>query len=132
MMTNRKKLRVGCIGSRKWKDKQKVFLFLDYIQEYICAIISGKADGPDKFGERWGRKKGLEIAEFPPDSKRKHRYHYRNRLIVEDSDIIIAFWDGSSTGTMYTVEYARRLGKPVFIIKKDTDISILDEIKKMF
>lgn len=123
-----KKLVVGVIGSRKWKDKKKVYLFLDYIRSLVSGVASGDADGPDRFGASWARRNGLDVYYFPPNSGRKHRYHYRNRLIVEKSDIIIAFWDGSSTGTQYTVEYARRLKKDTYIIKKETMISALDPI----
>lgn len=32
--------------------------------------------------------------------------HYRNRLIVDDADRVMAFWDGSSPGTRGTLDYA--------------------------
>ena len=116
-------LKIGVIGSRKWKNSKLINEFLTTHKDKISEIISGDAEGPDKMGARWARKNGVDVCYFPPDSKRKHRYHYRNRLIAERADVIVAFWDGSSTGTMYTCDYAKKLGKPVLIIKSNTDIS---------
>lgn len=42
-------------------------------------------------------------------------YHARDRLIVDNSDIIICFWSGiRSGGTYNTVKYAIRTGRPVY------------------
>lgn len=60
----------------------------------------------------------METQEFLPDHKKyKHAYHHRNRLIAEACDELIAFWDGRSTGTAYTVGYAKRIGKPVTVVR---------------
>ncbi len=40
----------------------------------------------------------------------------RNRYMVDNSDFVIALWDGSSGGTEYTVMYARSRGIPVDMI----------------
>jgi len=40
----------------------------------------------------------------------------RNKLIVEECDCLIAFWDGTSRGTKYTIDYAHQLGKPIKIV----------------
>lgn len=118
-------MKVGVIGSRKWKNNKLINNFLDNNKNKITEIISGDAEGPDKMGARWGRKNNKDICYFPPDNKRKHKYHYRNRLIAERADVIVAFWDGSSTGTMYTCDYAKKIGKPVIIIKANTVIDHL-------
>lgn len=81
-------------------------------------VISGGAVGADQLSETWARQNGIETEIFLPDHKQyKHAYHHRNRLIVEACDELIAFWDGQSTGTKYTIGYARRMGKPVTIVR---------------
>jgi predicted Rossmann fold nucleotide-binding protein DprA/Smf involved in DNA uptake len=40
---------------------------------------------------------------------------YRNRLIVEDSAVVVAFHYQASAGTQNTIDIARSLGKPVHI-----------------
>jgi predicted Rossmann fold nucleotide-binding protein DprA/Smf involved in DNA uptake len=36
--------------------------------------------------------------------------------MVDNSDAVIAIWDGGASGTANTVEYARKQGKPVLVI----------------
>ncbi|MBO7242834.1 MAG: DUF1273 family protein [Alistipes sp.] len=35
-------------------------------------------------------------------------YHKRNDMLIEGADYIVAWWDGSSSGTGYTVKQAKR------------------------
>jgi hypothetical protein len=45
------------------------------------------------------------------------KIHSRNRHIVNESDVIVAVFDGrKSGGTFSTLKYARKKGKPVFWI----------------
>jgi len=41
--------------------------------------------------------------------------NYRNALIAENSDRLVAFWKGRSRGTSLTIDFARAYGKPVRI-----------------
>lgn len=47
-------------------------------------------------------------------------YPQRNRYIVDESDVVLAVWNGIPGGTAGTVFYARRKGKPVFVIDPST------------
>lgn len=40
----------------------------------------------------------------------------RNKQIVDCADKIIAFWDGSSKGTLSVIKYAKKVGKACEII----------------
>ncbi|MBE6591397.1 MAG: DUF2493 domain-containing protein [Ruminococcaceae bacterium] len=81
-------------------------------------IVSGGAVGVDRCAERYARENGLKLTVFFPNYKRYGRPAplYRNQLIVDYADKVIAFWDGQSRGTMYTVEYARKVNKPCEVI----------------
>ena len=47
----------------------------------------------------------------------KRAYLDRDMAVVDNSDLIVAIWDGKTTGgTQYTVEYARKVGVPVKIV----------------
>jgi predicted Rossmann fold nucleotide-binding protein DprA/Smf involved in DNA uptake len=111
-------VKVAVIGSRNFANTR---LLADVLEEYrptMTALVSGGARGADKLGERWANKHGIATEIFHPDHKRyKHAYHPRNRLIVEAADLVVAFWDGHSTGTAYTMGYAKRLGKPVRVVR---------------
>lgn len=37
------------------------------------------------------------------------------------SDCLIAFWDGTSRGTKYTIDYAKQQGKPIKIVNYTTN-----------
>jgi len=112
--------KIAIIGSRSFKNRK----LLDKImQEYkdrynIIKIISGGAKGADTLAVQWANKNKIQTTIFYPDfKKRKRAYHFRNRQIVQEADIIVAFWDGKSTGTKYTINYAKSLNKEVDIIK---------------
>lgn len=109
---------VAVIGSRSFRRYDFLEEKLSTVPFKITKIISGGAKGADALSIIYAKKHSLEWKEFLPDFKKyKHPYHHRNRLIAEGCDVLVAFWDGYSTGTKYTIEYARRIGKQVHIFK---------------
>lgn len=109
---------VGVVGSRGFKNYDLLERKLSTAPFEIDEIISGGAVGADRLAIKYAKKHGIIWREFLPDHKKyRHAYHHRNRLIAEASDVLIAFWDTRSTGTKYTIEYMRKLGKPVHIFK---------------
>jgi predicted Rossmann fold nucleotide-binding protein DprA/Smf involved in DNA uptake len=109
-------LKIAVVGSRGFRDTRLVDRKLSEMKPAL--VISGGAKGADQLGETWARRNGIETLIFHPDHKKyKHPYHHRNRLIAEACDVLVAFWDGRSSGTKYTIEYARRIGKPVVIVR---------------
>lgn len=111
-------IRLAVIGSRTFANMRLLEAILAEYVGTAVLFISGGADGADRMGARWARKHGIEPKIFEPDHKRyRHPYHHRNRLIAEACDLLVAFWDGRSSGTRYTIEYARRIGKTVRIVR---------------
>ena len=111
-------MKVAVIGSRTFADYSLLEKKLDTVPFPITEVVSGGARGADRFSIKYAKKRDKAWKEFLPDHKKyRHPYHHRNRLIAEYCDVLIAFWDGHSTGTKYTIEYARRIGKPVHIFK---------------
>lgn len=122
---------VGVIGSREWSDKKTVNFLLDKNIYYISRIVSGGAKGPDSYGEKWARKNNIDVSIHYPPKNRKRPFHYRNRLIAEESEIILAFQLGKSSGTQYTIDYMKSLNKPVFVFhtaKQIIGFNLLKEI----
>jgi predicted Rossmann fold nucleotide-binding protein DprA/Smf involved in DNA uptake len=110
-------MRLAVVGSRDFSNKR---LMDDELRKFmpIANVISGGARGADRLAEQWARHNGIEPVVFYPDHKKyRHPYHHRNRLIAEACDHLVAFWNGHSTGTKYTIDYARRIGKPVTVIR---------------
>lgn len=107
---------LAVVGSRAFSDARKLAEVLSALAP--TKVISGGAKGADSLAETWARRNGVETQIFLPQFKvYRHPYHHRNRLIAEACDHLIAFWDGHSTGTKYTIDYARRIGKPVTIVR---------------
>lgn len=82
-------------------------------------IISGGARGIDTLAAMYARKHGMKLLEFRPDYATYGRSatFVRNRQIVDEADVVIAFWNGTSRGTKYTIEYAKKKHVPVIIIR---------------
>ncbi len=111
-------MKIAVIGSRVFKNYSFLDKKLSELPYDIDEVVSGGAIGADRLGIRWARKNKKEWKEFLPDHKKyKHAYHHRNRLIAEYCDVLVAFWDGKSTGTKYTINYAKSLGKTVLVFK---------------
>ena len=89
---------------------------LKYIPD---TIVSGGAIGADTYAKEFAIKHNLKLIEFLPDYEKYGRKAplVRNKLIVENCDCLIAFWDGKSRGTKYTLDYATKLGKPTKIVQ---------------
>lgn len=80
-------------------------------------IISGGAVGIDTLAEKYADANGIKKLIFYPDYELYGRTAplIRNKLIVDHADLVIAFWDGSSAGTEYTISYAKRRNVPIEI-----------------
>jgi len=62
---------------------------------------------------------GLTVIEYEPEWNRLGRFlapFVRNTTIVEESDVLVAFWDGKSRGTMDSVVKAKDRGIKVKVI----------------
>jgi hypothetical protein len=99
-------MRVAIIGSRNFNNYE---LVVDTLKEYennITLIVSGGAKGADTLGERWAKEKNKEVLIFHPDWNKygKSAGIIRNKDIIENSDIVFAFWDGISKGTKNSID----------------------------
>lgn len=101
-------MRVAIIGSRTFTDYQVAREYLDGIE--ITHIVSGGAKGADTIGEQYAILNGIDITIHRPDYKQfgKSAPFIRNKQIVDDCDLVIAFWNGKSSGTKYALDYAKQ------------------------
>lgn len=110
-------MKVAVVGSRNITN----ISIKDYLPASISLIISGGAKGIDALAENYADSQQIKKLIFHPEYKKygKSAPLVRNRLIVENADLIIALWDGKSRGTKHTIDYAVALGKKVsvYIIK---------------
>lgn len=109
---------VAIIGSRTWPDPDAV---RDYVLSLDLAdtVVSGGAKGPDTWGQIAAEERGMATLIFKPDWATHGRRAgiLRNETIVDSADRVVAFWDGTSSGTKHAINYARETGKPVLVFK---------------
>lgn len=115
-------MHIGFIGSRDFSDRvlatHVVSFFQNRFGNFTC--VSGGAKGADTICadicEQLTKQKPLI---FIPDWKQFGRAAgmIRNREIVDNSEILIAFWDGKSKGTKDSINYSRKQNKPLLTIK---------------
>lgn len=112
-------MRVAVVGSRTFNDYLLLLNTLDSIP--IDSIVSGGARGADSLAKKYAEASGLLIVEYLPewDKYGRRAGFIRNVQIVDNSDLVIAFWDGISKGTGHSIDYARKIGKPLKVILYD-------------
>ena len=113
-------MRVAVIGSREAAGFN-IERIGEYLPEDCTQIISGGAPGVDSAAESYAKKHGIAFRKILPDyvSHGRRAPLVRDTLIVEESELVLAFWDFSSRGTSFTINECLRLGVPVQIIGLD-------------
>ena len=119
-MSQEKGIRVAVVGSRTFNNYNLLESVLNKIRSEtsIECIVSGGAKGADKLSERWAEEYGVPTKIYKPDWKkfRGRAGIIRNKDIVDDADLVIAFWDGISNGTASTIDIAKKQGKDPIVI----------------
>ena len=103
-----------------------------HLKRLPTEVISGGARGADTYAREFAIKYNLPLTEYLPeyDKYGKTAPLVRNKLIVENCDCLIAFWDGASKGTKFTLDYAKEKGKKVKIVLLHTHIGYIAQITK--
>lgn len=115
-------MRIAIIGSRE-KFLAEPAEVRRRVREYVSSllrdtiIISGGARGVDSYAAGAARDFGLVLVEYPADWDAHGRAAgmIRNKLVVDQADKVVAFWDGESAGTANALNLTRDAHKPVEI-----------------
>ena len=113
-----KKYKLGVVGSRSFKEKNAMEEVLNEIIRENGKpekIVSGAAEGADKIAEYWAEDNNISTIIHEPEYDKYEAYERkykpqkeRNSVIVNDSDMLVAFWDMKSTGTKDTIKKAKK------------------------
>lgn len=77
-------------------------------------IVHGGATGVDSIASAWCKHNNFKFIVVRPIFESKKEYYlYRNCEMIGMCDKVIAFWDGQSRGTKFTIKYARGRGKDI-------------------
>lgn len=108
-------MKLAIIGSRCLRVND----LIKYVPKETSEIVSGGAKGIDSDAASLARENGLKLTEFLPNYEKYGRAApiRRNDLIAEYADEGLAFWDGKSKGTLYTINRFKKLGKKITVIK---------------
>jgi len=122
-------MKVAVVGSRSVNHYDVVKAILD--QYTFTQIISGGAKGVDTLAEQYSSEHYLvKPMVILPDWKRYNRGAgaVRNREIVDNSDFVIAIWDGKSKGTLISINYAKKQNKPIYVwlISETNEFKLLE------
>lgn len=89
-------------------------------------IVSGCARGADTLGERYAKENNIPVKRFPAewDNYGRSAGPIRNKQMIDyanlNKGICVAFWDGKSHGTRFSIDYAKEVGLPVEVFKYKT------------
>jgi hypothetical protein len=127
-------MKVAVIGGRDFDNYSLVFNKLDKLNKLnkITHIVSGGAKGADAIGKAYALRNNIIYIEHEakwndlshPDALIREKYgkkydanagFRRNKYIINDADIIIAFWNNKSLGTKDSITYAKSINKPIKI-----------------
>lgn len=120
------KVKVIIAGSRGFDDYNKLKYEVDKIigNKKDVTILSGRARGADRLGERYAKERGIPVIYFPANWDKYGRSAgiIRNTEMAKHADVLIAFWDGESRGTKHMIQTAQKYGLKVhlFLVSCDT------------
>jgi hypothetical protein len=101
---------IGIVGSRFLDDAFRLRVAgLIHVVSLDATIVSGGAPGVDTWAEELAAERGLLCAVVRPSRKGSYRaaeYFARNDVIVRGSQVVVAFWNGKSRGTLDSINKA--------------------------
>jgi hypothetical protein len=108
---------VGIVGSQKYGNLGLVDEFVSQLPK-SCIIITGDAAGVDTAAINAAKKYGLKYISVEAEWTKygNSAGMKRNPDIVKQCDVVVAFHDGTSKGTLNSLGHARRMHIDRYII----------------
>lgn len=111
-------MRVAVIGSRGLTvtDLER------YLPKETTEIVSGGAKGIDACAREYAVSHNIRLTEFLPEYNKYGQAapFRRNIIIIQNADLVLAFWDGVSCGTKYVIDNCRKMNIPVKVYYPDS------------
>ena len=103
------------VGSRSITE----FDLSPHVQAEVDTVISGGANGIDSIAEQYADSHRLSKYILRPryDLYGRAAPLKRNEQMVDMADAVLVIWDGFSKGTQYTIKHAKKIGKPITLVK---------------
>ena len=93
----------------------------NYLPENTDEIISGGARGVDTSARQYALAHNIKLTEYLPEYEKYGRTAplKRNITIIENSDLVLAFWDGRSPGTRFVIDNCHKMGVKITVYTKN-------------
>ena len=110
-------MKVAIVGSRSIS----VNNLHKYLPEEVSEIVSGGARGIYNCAAEYAAENGIKLTEFLPEYSKygKGAPIVRNKQIADYADLVLAFWDGKSKGTLSVIKYCEKIGKKCIVFEKE-------------
>ena len=115
---------VGIVGARKFKDRKSVIDLVNGLP-VNSIVVTSSCKGVCTWAGSAAKLRGLQVKLYSPNLNNVRgkceivqRYYQRNRQLISACDVVHAFISkkaGFTGGTKFEIEYAKRLGKDVFL-----------------
>lgn len=109
-------IKLAVVGSRTFDN---VSLLRETLLLYNpSVIITGGAKGADTLAEEYARLNHIPLKVIKPDWSKygKAAGVKRNQQIIESADECVAFWDGTSKGTLSSIKLCEKFNVPCNIV----------------
>lgn len=114
--------RIAIVGSREFNDYEQLKSEIDKRYAEGDWLVSGGARGADSMAQRYAKERGIPILVIYPRWRidgvfRPGAGFERNKMIVENSDVVLAFYQKGrfqEGGTANTASWSKKLGVPLF------------------
>lgn len=123
-------MKLAIIGSRSFTNVELLNRTLEQYRSKVTLVVSGAARGADTLGEQWAVRNNIKTLIFPADwdnldvpnaiirtGKNGKKYNAnagfeRNKLIINNCDGALIFWDMKSPGTKNSISLLDKQHKP--------------------
>jgi hypothetical protein len=110
---------VAVVGGCTFDNINLMHSVLDIHLPSDAIIVSGGAKGTDRLAQQYAEDYQIPFEVILPDWKRSgsRAPMLRNLKIVHSVEIVVAFWDGQSKGTLFTINETRSAGKKLVLVQ---------------
>lgn len=113
--------KIAIVGSRKFGKLTDVDWYLTSLEENSFEIITGGAPGVDTQAMQWCARNNVKCTVIRPvDKTDKFSYLLRNVEIITLADEVVAFWDGTSKGTQFVINYCKSRNKKITVLSDES------------
>lgn len=122
-------MKVAIVGSRDYPALHLVTAYVASLKKYdpTITVVSGNARGVDREAQQTALVQGMRVLIIPADwSQGKDAGFARNEEIIQESDVVVCFWDKESKGTQHDIKLARIHDKRLRVFGPEGEI-VYDE-----